>query len=415
MVSRHVKRGNLTVSVGERLVGRFGDGSGPPVRVRLTRGAAFAVALHPWLRAGEAYMDGDLVIEEGSVYDLLELFGRNFADDPERDNPGPWRRLGWAVNRALTSLNGRSAARRNVSHHYDLSVDFYRLFLDRDLQYSCAYVDDPAGTLESWQAAKKAHIAAKLDLRPGQRVLDIGCGWGGLALTLAEEWGVEVLGITLSREQLATARARAAERGLVGRARFELCDYRDVRGPFDRIVSVGMFEHVGAPNYQAYFDAVARLLTDDGVALVHSIGRRGQPGMTNPWIAKHIFPGGYIPSLSQVTPCIERAGLWASDIEVLRLHYAETIRAWSDRFRAARDQAQAMYDERFCRMWEFYLAVSEIAFRYDGHMVFQTQLAKSVDALPITRGYMAAAEDAWAARTSPYGPKLVRTGTGAAE
>jgi cyclopropane-fatty-acyl-phospholipid synthase len=231
-------------------------------------------------------------------------------------------------------------------------------------------------------------------LYPGARVLDIGCGWGGMGLTLAREYGAQVTGVTLSTEQLATARARAERQGLSERARFELTDYRDVTGPFDRIVSVGMFEHVGRPNYQAYFDGVARLLTDDGVAVIHSIGRSDGPSLTQPWIAKYIFPGGYIPALSEVLPAVEKAGLIVTDIEILRLHYAETLRHWRERFEAQRDEIAALYDERFCRMWDFYLAASEIAFRHRDHMVFQLQLARKIDVVPVTRDYIGPAESA---------------------
>jgi cyclopropane-fatty-acyl-phospholipid synthase len=268
------------------------------------------------------------------------------------------------------------------------------------MQYSCAYFAEPDMTLEQAQAAKKAHIASKLLLQPGQRVLDIGCGWGGMGLSLAERTlGGEVIGVTLSTEQLAVAQERAqAARANV---RFELCDYRDVQGTFDRIVSVGMFEHVGQPNYQEYFDTVARLMKDDGVAVIHAIGRRDEPGVTNPWIAKYIFPGGYIPALSEVLPAIERAGLWVTDLEVLRLHYAETLRIWRERFMAQWDEIALQYDQRFCRMFEFYFAVSEIAFRYGGHMVFQVQLAKSVDAVPMTRDYV---DDKGAARPAKVSP-----------
>jgi cyclopropane-fatty-acyl-phospholipid synthase len=280
------------------------------------------------------------------------------------------------------------ASRRNVAHHYDLSFDLYRRFLDGDLQYSCAYFPRPDMSLDDAQAAKKAHIAAKLNLTPGQSVLDIGCGWGGMGLTLAGDYGARVTGVTLSQEQLAVATRRAEERGLTGRANFELRDYRDVRGPFDRIVSVGMFEHVGAPNYRAFFARVRDLLADDGVALIHSIGRKGMPAPTDAFIAKHVFPGGYIPALSEVTAAVEEVGLWITDIEILRLHYAETLRCWRERFMAQRGAIALMYDERFCRMWEYYLAVSELSFRHGDHMVFQLQLAKRVDAAPLSRDYM---------------------------
>jgi cyclopropane-fatty-acyl-phospholipid synthase len=362
---------------------RFGPDA-PEVVVRLRDiGTGLRLALRPDLALGEAYMDGGLILEQGDLYGLLDLIGRNFKHRP-RNPPGLWRLLA----KRIAQANDRLAARRNVSRHYDLSVDLYRLFLDEDLQYSCAYFATPDMTLEQAQAAKKRHIMGKLRLAPDMKVLDIGCGWGGLGLTLAEEANARVTGVTLSTEQQALANQRAWSRGLSDRAEFRLEDYRDVQGPFDRIVSVGMFEHVGAPNYQAYFDAIARLLDDDGVAVIHAIGRMDGPSDTQPWIQKYIFPGGYIPALSEVLPAIENARLWVADCEILRLHYAETLRAWRARFEARRAEAAALYDERFCRMWDFYLASSEIAFRHGGHMVFQLQLTKRVDAVPLTRDYL---------------------------
>ncbi len=364
----------------------YGDGSGPAVAIRLLPGAVRKLLLNPELAIGECYMNGDLVIEQGELYDLLDLFLRNVLSMQHRKSVLTRLR---ELARRLQQMNDRSTARRNVAHHYDLSRDLYRRFLDEDMQYSCAYFAEPGMSLEQAQLAKKLHLAAKLRLAPGQRILDIGCGWGGLGLTLGEQApGAEVLGVTLSQEQLGVARSRAEVRGLADRVRFELRDYRDIEGRFDRIVSVGMFEHVGKPQYQAYFDAVARLLTDDGVAVIHSIGRKDEPGVTEPFIAKYIFPGGYIPALSEVLPAIERSGLWVSDIEVLRLHYAETLKSWRARFMAAREEIAALYDERFCRMWEYYLVVSELSFRGAGFMNFQVQLTKRVDALPITRDYM---------------------------
>jgi cyclopropane-fatty-acyl-phospholipid synthase len=384
-----VREGAFTVRLpgGDSLT--LGDGSGPPVVVAITdRRWATRIAVHPSMAIGEAYMDGGLVFERGGIYDLLDIIGRNARHRPLK-RAGALER--WWLDRRLQA-NQRAAARRNVAHHYDLSVDFYRRFLDADMQYSCAYFGHPGVSLEEAQLAKKRHIAAKLLLSQGQQVLDIGCGWGGLALTLAEETGAVVDGITLSTEQLATAQARAEAAGLAGSTRFSLTDYRDMAGPYDRIVSVGMFEHVGRPNFQAYFDKVAALLKDDGVAVIHSIGRYEGPSFTQPWIAKYIFPGGYIPAMSEVLACVERAGLMVTDIEVLRLHYADTLRAWRERFTAQRAEIARIYDERFCRMWEFYLCVSEIAFRYRGHMVFQLQLAKRVDAVPLTRDYIGEAE-----------------------
>ena len=344
------------------------------------------LARRPTLALGEAYMDGALRLEQGTIRDLLELVGRNRRHQKPRRGPLTDLRRGTLAR--LQQANARSAARRNVAHHYDLSLELYRRFLDEDLQYSCAYFAEPGFTLEQAQAAKKRHLAAKLLLEPGQRVLDIGSGWGGLALTLAQEAEVHVTGITLSTEQLALARERAQKLGLAGALSFELKDYRDVRGPFDRIVSVGMFEHVGAPNYEAFFRTVARNLADDGVALIHTIGRSGEPGAPQPWIAKYIFPGGYIPSLSEIMTAVERSGLVVTDVEVWRLHYAETLRCWRERFMARRGEIAALYDERFCRMWEFYLAASEISFRYHGHVVFQIQLARRQDTVPLTRDYI---------------------------
>lgn len=367
--------GGRTVAVGDP------DAARVVVRVRDWRDA-LRIALNPPLAVGEAFMDGGLVLERGTILDFLDLTGAERAAQGLKP-PGLLRRL----CRRIAQANDRRRARRNVAHHYDLTTELYRLFLDEDLQYSCAYFARPDMTLEQAQAAKKRLLLDKLRLEPGQRVLDIGCGWGGLGLTLAEA-GARVTGVTLSQSQLAEARRRAAARGLAASADFRLQDYRDLDGPFERIISVGMFEHVGLPNYQAYFDGVARLLTDDGVAVVHSIGRKDGPGTTQPWISKYIFPGGYIPALSEVLPAIERSGLWVTDIEVLRLHYAETLKAWRERFAANRDKAAALYDERFCRMWDFYLAASETAFRRLGHMVFQIQLAKRPDAVPLTRDYL---------------------------
>jgi cyclopropane-fatty-acyl-phospholipid synthase len=385
VLRRFIRTGSLTVITPDGTPTVLGDGAGElgvTVRIHDWRTLRRLVT-DPELALGEGYMDGGITVEGGGISDLLELVGRNLATRDDHSGSALD-----ALRGHLGQRNGRAAARRNVAHHYDLSLELYRRFLDEDLQYSCAYFERPGMSLEEAQAAKKRHLAQKLLLAPGQRVLDIGCGWGGLALTLAEDAGVEVTGVTLSEQQLAVAQGRAEKRKLDGRVSFRLEDYRDVAGPFDRIVSVGMFEHVGKPNYQAYFDAIARLLDDSGVAVVHAIGHTHETGPTAAWIAKYIFPGGYIAALSEVLPAIERAGLWVTDIEILRLHYAETLKAWRARFAAHRDEIAGLYDERFCRMWEFYLAVSEMAFRHRGCMVFQIQLAKRVDALPITRDYM---------------------------
>jgi cyclopropane-fatty-acyl-phospholipid synthase len=385
MLSRFVRLGRLTVAEFGKAPRTYGDGSGPEVAVRIGRGWSLRIALNPDMALGEAYMEGGLVMEQGSLWDLCELIGRNWVDGRP---PGPLKRALNYGRRTLQQWNDRHAAHRNVAHHYDLSHELYRRFLDQDMQYSCAYFARPDMTLEEAQLAKKVHIASKLMIEPGMKVLDIGCGWGGMGLELAGRYGADVTGITLSKEQLAIAQGRAEAANLEQRARFSFADYRDVEGPFDRIVSVGMFEHVGAPNFRTYFEQVARLLKDDGVALVHSIGRRTVPGVTQPWIAKYIFPGAYIPALSEMTAAIEEAGLWISDIEIQRLHYAETLKVWRERFTAKWDEVAALYDERFCRMWEVYLVLSELSFRYGANMVVQVQLAKRVGAVPVVRDYM---------------------------
>jgi len=344
---------------------------------------AVAIAANPDLALGEAFMDGAFQIEGGSVYDFLQLTTSQLALRPRSP------KLTWMqrIRRGAEQANDRLHARSNVHHHYDLTVDFYRLFLDDDLQYSCAFFETPGASLEEAQVAKKRRLIDKLLLEPGHTALDIGAGWGGLGLSMVER-EARVTGVTLSTEQHRTANERAAALGVADRADFRLQDYRDLNQTFDRIISVGMFEHVGVPNYQEYFDTVARLLDEDGVAVIHSIGRNSPPNRTQPWVRKYIFPGGYIPALSEVLPAIERAGLWVTDMEVLRLHYAETLRHWRERFLARRGEALAMYDERFCRMWEFYLACSEVAFRELGHMVFQLQLTKKQTAAPLSRDYL---------------------------
>ena len=373
--------------------GQMQDGL-PSVTILLKgRGTALRIARNPAMGAGEAYMDGRLVFEQGDIRDFLDLIGHNIRWDG--DNPvrvSLWRRQ--RALAALDSWNWRRRARRNVAHHYDLSDRLYGLFLDADRQYSCGYFRDPATDLDQAQQEKMAHIAAKLLLQPGQRVLDIGCGWGGLALFLNRVAGVEVLGITLSEEQLKVARRRADEAGVSDRVKFALLDYRDVDGEFDRIVSVGMFEHVGPPHYRAFFDKCRQLLAPDGVMLLHTIGRADGPGATDPWIAKYIFPGGYVPALSQIAPAIERSWLWLADLEVLRLHYAQTLSHWYERVVASQAQIEALYDARFFRMWQFYLAGAIAAFAHDGHVVFQLQLARKRDAVPLVRDYLAETEEA---------------------
>lgn len=381
----------LTKPSGSGSVIIFGENSdqvAAKVVVRVTGWiTALKLALWPDLYLGEAYMNGSLVLERGDLRDLLDLCGRNQMDGGP-SKPGYLSGVLKALLRRVRQGNTARAARRNVAHHYDLSHTLFEAFLDQDLQYSCAYFPTPETSLDAAQRAKKDHIAQKLLLRPGQRVLDIGCGWGGLALTLAELEDVEVTGVTLSQEQLQIARQRARQRGLARRVRFELCDYRAIEGKFDRIVSVGMLEHVGVPNYGEFFDKVSTLLTDRGIALVHSIGRMRGPDVTSAWIRRYIFPGGYIPALSQVFPAIESAGLWLTDLEILRLHYAETLRLWRQNFLSRKALLKQIYDERFCRMWEFYLAISEMGFRYGGMMVFQAQLARHIAAVPVTRAYL---------------------------
>ena len=386
LLKTFIRRGTFRVTTSRGSVFTFGDGTGEPVSVRFTtRAAELAILIDPELRFGEAYMNGTLVVEQGSIADVLAIaLGQN-SDVPH------WARLQWLARylyRRLQQFNPRKRARNNVAHHYDLDGRLYSLFLDADRQYSCAYFENPEQSLDDAQLAKKRHLAAKLMMEPGKRVLDIGCGWGGLGLYLAEVAGADVTGITLSQEQYGIANARAAEKNLSERARFKLQDYRDVTGPFDRVVSVGMFEHVGVNHYEAFFRKSAQLLADDGVMVLHSIGRSEGPGITNPWIAKYIFPGGYIPALSEVLPYVEKAGLLVTDIEILRLHYAETLKAWRERFLAYREEVKRIYDQRFVRMWEFYLAASEMSFREQNMMNFQIQITKKQGVTPMTRDYI---------------------------
>ncbi|MBC7101610.1 MAG: class I SAM-dependent methyltransferase [Parvibaculum sp.] len=403
-----VKRGSLTVIRQDGRQTEFGDGTGEPVVIRLhDRTVSTEIALNPYLKLGEAFMDGRMTVEKPStIYELLDLLtgnlGRSFAG-PAFEVYGALRRM----KRRIDQHNPVGKAEKNVAHHYDLDGGIYDLFLDRDKQYSCAYFQRPGMSLEEAQLAKKRHIAAKLGIEPGMRVLDIGCGWGGMALTLAEETGAEVVGVTLSREQLKVAQRRAEERGLGAQVEFRLQDYRQIKENFDRIVSVGMFEHVGVGHYREYFDRVTDLLTHDGVALIHTIGRLDGPGSTNPWIAKYIFPGGYIPALSEMAGVVERTGLFMSDVEILRLHYAETLREWRRRFMERRETAARIYDERFCRMWEFYLAGSETSFRNEGMVVFQMQLAKQIDVLPLTRDYMVEEERRLNSAGEPHQQRLL--------
>ena len=401
MLSRFVRTGTLTVIDPDGKAVVHKGSPGPECTIRLTEPKLYrTLFLNPELKAGEAYMDGTLIVENGSIRDLLMIFAAN--RDHLRDQP-----LQKAVRdtfkklRKLGARNTLVKARANVAHHYDLSNELYEMFLDDDLHYSCAYFASDDDTLETAQRNKLRHIAAKLDLKPGQRVLDIGCGWGGLALYLAEVADVQVLGVTLSTEQHALATARAKARGLQDKVHFELLDYRKAQGPFDRIVSVGMFEHVGVTQHQEFFAKVKDLLTPDGVALIHTIGRMGGPGAVSPWFRKYIFPGAHVPAVSEFSAAAESAKLWITDIEILRRHYAETLLHWERRFTAQRAKAEQWFDARFCRMWEFYLIAGEIGFRYGKQMVIQMQLSRANDALPITRDYLMHTETALMQRERP--------------
>jgi cyclopropane-fatty-acyl-phospholipid synthase len=392
VLASFIRRGNLQVTTARGRTFNVGDGTGKLIAARFTsRRAQIGLLLDPELKLGEAYMDGTVVVERGSIADLVDLA---FSQDRLGGYPS-WARPRWLARylwRRLQQFNRRDRARRNVAHHYDLDGRLYSLFLDADRQYSCAYFDAPDISLDDAQLAKKRHLAAKLLMKPGTRVLDIGSGWGGLGLYLAEICSAGVTGITLSQEQLVASRARAAEKGLGERCEFRLQDYRDLTGRFDRIVSVGMFEHVGVSFYDGFFRKCSELIDEDGVILLHSIGRTEGPNVTNPFIAKYIFPGGYIPALSEVLRAVEHAGLLVTDVEILRMHYAETLKAWRERFLARAEEVERLYDQRFLRMWEFYLAASEMAFRDSGLMVFQLQMTKREGVVPITRNYVSREE-----------------------
>jgi len=391
---RIVRRGTLTVSSAPGRSFTVGDGTGKSLTIAFDSPfVLLSVLADPDLKLGEAYMDGTFRVTEGTLADFMDLV------ESQSKTTITWSSVALATARYLgrraAQLNSRERARKNVHHHYDLDGKLYSLFLDADRQYSCAYFEREGDSLDDAQVAKKRHIAAKLLMeKPGLRVLDIGSGWGGLGIYLSEIAGAKhVTGVTLSSEQVAAANNRTMERGLKGRVEFRLQDYRDIDETFDRIVSVGMFEHVGVNHYGKFFKTICGLMKKDGVAVLHSIGRSEGPTSTSAWIKKYIFPGGYIPALSEVMPVIERAGLVVTDVEILRLHYAETLKAWRERFLARREEVAALYDERFCRMWEFYLVISEMAFRHQGLMVFQLQFARRQEAVPLTRDYIGQAEE----------------------
>lgn len=390
MLAGYVKRGELTVIDHDGKTYRYGspDSEFAPTTVRFTRpGVPRRIARDPGLGAAEAYMDGALVVENGDILDLVNIIrGSHKWEDSAGSNK--FLRKGGKLRNLVAQFNWRDRAQRNVAHHYDVGNDFYRLFLDEDLQYSCGYFRDLANSVEQAQLDKKTHVASKLMLRPGLRVLDIGCGWGGLALYLARVADVEVLGITLSTEQLEVARRRAEEAGLSDRVKFELMDYRELTGRFDRIASVGMFEHVGQPQFRTYFRKLRALLADDGIALVHTMARLGGPGTTDKFMLKYIFPGGYLPALSEIVAASEQEKLLMADCETWRLHYVYTLGQWYERYKANRDRIVAMYDERFYRLWQFYLAVSVTMFRDAPMGVYQLQYLRRREAAPIMRDYM---------------------------
>ena len=386
-------QGTMRVTGPDGVTRSYGDGTGSPVHLLIkTTEAARKLVFDADLFLGECYMDGSIDVKDCTIYDVLALL---MANVEANKMPAP-ARLMYGLRRfkkRIDQYNPVGKAKENVAHHYDLSGALYDLFLDRDRQYSCAYFEGPEASLEDAQLAKKRHLAAKLMIKPGMKVLDIGSGWGGLGLYLAETCGAEVTGVTLSEEQHKLSNERAEQRGIADRVKFHLKDYRHLDQRFDRIVSVGMFEHVGVGHFAEYFGKIRSLLADDGAAVVHSINRSDGPGATSAWVKKYIFPGGYIPALSEVVPQIEGAGLYITDIEILRLHYAETLREWAHRFADHRDRARDIYDERFCRMWEFYLAASECAFRFGGMNNFQIQFCRNQHALPLTRNYMIKEEE----------------------
>ena len=388
VLTANIRSGALEAKLPDGSVLRVGNNDEEAIRLEITDEKTLkALCLHPELALGEAYMDGTLTIRNDDLEGMLALVVRNM-----KTGQGVFlqhlRTATRNVIRRLSQFNPVKRSTANVRHHYDLTDELYELFLDDDLQYSCAYFPTGNETLEDAQVCKKRHIASKLLLEPGMRVLDIGSGWGGLGISLARDYGSSVMGVTLSKRQHAKSNRRATELGLADKVQFSLMDYRFVKEKFDRIVSVGMFEHVGVPHYRQYFNTVHRILKDNGIALLHTIGRSGPPGSTNPWITRYIFPGGYVPALSETLEAIEKEGLIVTDVEVWRLHYAETLRHWHERFMEKIDRARLLHDERFCRMWRFYLVACEMTFRHSDQVVYQIQLARRNDSVPLTRNYI---------------------------
>jgi len=407
LLTRMVRIGTLDVIDANGRLHHYAGAPGPQVTIKLHNSALHRkLYVNPELALGEAFVDGTLTIEKGKLSDLFEIMALN-----EKNAQSDWLfALRDRISRFMRrwqQYNPIDLSQKNVAHHYDLPDQLYDLFLDADRQYSCAYFQDGNDDLATAQVAKERHLAAKLLLEPGQKVLDIGSGWGGLAQYLAKEGRVDVTGLTLSHSQLKVARERAIKSGLGNSVDFQFRDYREQKGSFDRIVSVGMFEHVGVNQYERFFSTVNGLLKDDGICVLHSIGRMAGPASTSPWIRKYIFPGGYSPSLSETLAVIEKSGLWVTDIEVLRLHYADTLQAWRSRFEANRVRIADLLDEKFCRMWEYYLVISEAAFRHGDHFVFQIQLAKRRDAVPLTRDYILDWENAHPINVNRHRPRQV--------
>ena len=388
IIRNTIKFGAIKVTLPDGSSVIAGDASVEPLSITVSDEKSLkALCINPDLALGESYINETLTIENDDLKGLLEIIVKNVNGHSAVISRRILDLARLSLRRA-DQFNPVKRAKTNVQHHYDLTNELYELFLDKDLQYSCAYFANPDDSLEEAQIQKKKHIAKKLLLPERARILDIGSGWGGLGLTLAKDFGCHVLGVTLSTVQHEKSNIRARESGIADKAQFALMDYRAVREKFDRIVSVGMFEHVGVPHYRKYFRSVHKLLKDDGVALIHTIGRSGKPGSTNPWIKKYIFPGGYVPSMSEVMTAIERENLVVTDVEVLRLHYAKTVACWYDRFMSNIDRIREIYDDRFCRMWRFYLVASEMSFLQGDQVVFQFQIAKKNNTVPLSRDYL---------------------------